>query len=178
MNGKIIELIRKKINLKSNHWIHYHTTNCYAYALGLDIRERKIVKDAYKPGAMSGYEKAIKKNQLFIREDLIKAIFMDMDLLGIQIKQINLTDNIDDDAWKIALFITRYSKYSKNLDDFHFLREVSNNMWYHKVGFDSRPTNLDDNYNIINNPKECFLKNREYDSCYCLKLKKGGIYDL
>ena len=168
---KNLKLLNYKINLTKKHWIHFVKTNCYAYALGLDIREDKIKRHAYQPGVMSNYKHFIHFNSLFTYEHLINAIYADMDALGIEIKLIKYDDKISDDSWKVALFITRYSKESNYLDDYHFLR-YKNNAWYHKNGYDSFPSNKDDNYNIIINPKECYLKRREYKGCYCLKIKR------
>lgn len=44
-----IEEIRSKIKLNSNFWKYILSTNCYAYALGIDIREKDIKRAAYQP---------------------------------------------------------------------------------------------------------------------------------
>ena len=45
--------IRGKIQMYPENWINMHTTNCYAYALGLDIRQSDICDYAYQPGTIS-----------------------------------------------------------------------------------------------------------------------------
>ena len=39
--------LRNSINLDKKNWKHIFTTNCYAYALGLDVREQNIKDFAY-----------------------------------------------------------------------------------------------------------------------------------
>ena len=95
-----------------------------------------------------------------------------MDILGINIREINPQEIISSDEWKVALFISYYSQNSDMLDDYHFLRQFKNGHWFHKTGYRSFPNNLDDNQNIITDPEKCYLKKKQYDSCYCLSLRK------
>ena len=52
---KSIYNLKGKININKKHWYHFIKTNCYAYALGLDINEDRIMKKAYQPGVISDY---------------------------------------------------------------------------------------------------------------------------
>ena len=164
--------IRNKIKINKRFWIHFKKTNCYAYALGLDVNENRIMKNAYQPGMIGNYQFHIdsSKKQLFTYDQLIEAIYTDMDKLGIDIYPIKWDTEISSDAWKIALFISYYSQNSNNLYDFHFLR-LMNDSWYHKMSYHSLPNNKDDNMQIITNPDKCYLRNRVYKGSYCLKLK-------
>lgn len=41
------------IDLEKETWDNVNTTNCYAYALGLDVPQIEIKKYAYEPGIIS-----------------------------------------------------------------------------------------------------------------------------
>lgn len=170
--------IKNKININKKHWIHFRKTNCYAYALGLDIREKRIMANAFQPGTISQYDSSINSQKIFTYDQLINSIYSDMEYLNIDIQPIAWNEKVDVDAWKIALFVSYYSRYSENLDDFHFLRQFNDKLWYHKMGYNSLPINKDDNNFKIVNPEQCYLRNRVYKGSYCLKLKRGGKYDL
>lgn len=161
---------RKKYNLKKKEWKHVLTTNCYAFALGLDIRERLIMKDAYQPGTLTHHS----LDMFFTYDELIECILSDLDFLGIDYIESNPIEEIKENEWKIAIF-TQYSKYINNKEffsDFHFLRQIDE-CWYHKLGYYDYPTNKDYHNNIIINPTECFILNKEYQKTYKLKLKKN-----
>ena len=53
LNIKRCDLIQM-IDLNKVKWENKSTSNCYAFALGLDIPEKKICEAAYVPGVMSG----------------------------------------------------------------------------------------------------------------------------
>lgn len=44
--------LQKEINITKKDWIYREQTNCYAYALGLDIIEQKICYKAYQVGTI------------------------------------------------------------------------------------------------------------------------------
>ena len=164
------EEIRNKIILDNINWKHIFTTNCYAFALGLDIKERSIMKDAYQPGTISNNN----LGEWFTYGELLSNLKSDFDYLGIDYKEINPTDNIAEDEWKIALFIKIYNyNYGKIvLSDFHFLRQIGDS-WYHKPGYYGLPTNKDSNDKIITDPTMCNIYNKAYQKTYSLKLKKN-----
>ena len=103
--------LRNKIDIKKTSWENMTTTNCYAYALGLDIPEENICKYAYDPGTIgnSNYPLYIP----FTYDELINNILIDLMALDIKYQFILPNDVIDIEAWKIAVFIS--SGYS--LDD-------------------------------------------------------------
>ena len=172
-NEEKINYIRQNINPnRFNNWKHVFSTNCYAFALGIDISENTIKKYAYQPGVMAG-----KVNGLFLKyipyQLLIKNIYDDMNKLGIEIREVGPSDMVDINEWKIALFTENiYISSYELVKSFHFLRQSSNGEWYHKEGYLSVPTNKDDNHEIITNPTNCYLKNQTFNQCYCLKRKK------
>ena len=163
--------IRKKIELYKNVWINNDTTNCYAYALGLDIPEKTICKHAYQPGIMSGFHELEK--DYFSYESLIQGLNQDLEFLEIEAKEIDPTDDISPDEWKIALFIHN-SIYCPPflLPDYHFLKYYPDETWHHKFGYTHNISNLDDESKIILNPKSCSIDGFIYDKTLSLKLKK------
>lgn len=163
-----IEEIRNKINVYKKHWLHKYTTNCYAYALGLDVPEYKICYHAYQPGVMSGNQKV--DYDSFSYDDLIANIYTDFETLGIEVHKIYPLQEVNKDMWKISLFIPE--KDPDNLDDFHFLKCLPDNTWNHKYGYNGQIINFDDNDRTITNPEECYLEDLKYDKTFGLRLKK------
>ena len=53
------EEIRNLISLKEDYWEYDFDTNCYAFALGLDVIEDDIVKDAFQLGVMGSTIKGL-----------------------------------------------------------------------------------------------------------------------
>lgn len=166
------EDIINNIDLNKKIWRHIYTTNCYAYALGLDLNENKITENAYQPGVIGGYLHAVNRSQYFTYSSLIEGIFKDMKVIGLDIREIKYDEEVSKDEWKIALFTTfhAYEFYSEWLSDFHFLRQIGD-IWYHKPGYHSFPTNKDSYGKIIMNPNDCYLHGKEYRKTYSLKIK-------
>ena len=165
--------IRNSITLDKRIWENIFETNCYAYALGLDIAESEICDDAYAPGTISNSLKSLANQELFRYSELLECLYSDFDALGISYREVLPQEQIPADEWKIALFTSR-AYYSDNidlLDDYHFLRQHPNSIWYHKVGWYNYPTNMDDNSKPITNPTNCYLDTRTYRKCLSLKLK-------
>ena len=44
--------LKKEINITKKDWMHRNQTNCYAYALGLDIIEQRICYRVYQVGTI------------------------------------------------------------------------------------------------------------------------------
>ena len=159
--------IRNSINLEKDNWLNRYTTNCYSYALGLDIPSSKICEYAYDPGSIGN-----SKHPLLIPfsyNELIDNIILDLNALRIDHSFINPEDNIDEDEWKIAIYIPKIYSLN-NLDDFHFTREKKDGLWYHKNGFNI--SNLDYYDQVIRNPETCCMEPYLYTECMKLKLKK------
>ena len=169
-----LEFVRNNIDIHRKHWKHIFTTNCYAYALGLDIKEKDIKPFAYQPGVMGGYLYSVNSSKYFAYSSLIEGIFADMKKLNIEIREINTTDRVSADEWKIALFTVFHAVefYSEWLSGFHFLIEKEDGIWYHKPGYYKLPTNKDYDNCIITDPKNCYLGNKEFRKCYSLRLNR------
>lgn len=164
-----LEQLRKMINVNKDNWVNNTSTNCYAYALGLDIPSYEITDYAYDPGVISNSKIYLPSYKFFTYDMLINNIYSDLDALGIDIREIMPLENISDEEWKIALFTVGYSDC---LSDYHFLRQHEDNIWYHKNGFKGGISFRDFYGNIITNPLDCYFRSREYNKTFALKLKK------
>ena len=160
-----IETIRSLINVE-REWENKQQTNSYAYALGLDIPEEKIKRYAYTPGNLSNCEIDLSHYNSFTYELLMYNIAHDLEALGIKAKEVLPEEEVEEDAWKIALF---YTGYKSNICDYHFLRQLKDGTWTHKNG--SKIYTRDDFFRIIKSPETCFLMGRHYDKCLSLKLR-------
>lgn len=158
--------LRHSIDLAKNIWINNDSTNCYAYALGLDIPEDDITKFAYEPGVISGGKDIVGRK--FTYEEFMRRMIADFNALGIDYGSIQPGDPIKDGEWKVALFL-RYSRVG--FDNFHFLRQKEDGVWYHKLGYNGEVSMVDSFGHLITDPTECEIFSGEYDSCFRLKLK-------
>ena len=177
INGRLMKRdlreLKRQINLDKKNWKHILSTNCYAYALGLDIPERKIKAFAYVPGAIGNASVNLVRQRIFTYDELTSNINDDLLYLGISFVECTPNEKTTKDELKIALF-TSYYAYMLLGDyycDFHFLREREDGTWYHKKGYIHRPNNLDSNKNIITDPRECYIKNYDYQLTYKLNIK-------
>lgn len=121
--------IRGKIQMYPENWVNMYSTNCYAYALGLDIRQSDICDYAYQPGTISETTN-IFELKYFSYDMLIKGIESDLELLRIAYRNVEENEKLALNEWKIALFV---DKYHGSLIDFHFLRQKENGIWLQKM---------------------------------------------
>lgn len=157
--------IRGKIQINPEYWINLYTTNCYAYALGLDLVESDICISAYQPGTISGVD-SLGTKEYFTYNELIAGIESDLNILMLNYKEVDFNYVVSENEWKIALFIQNCS--CDKLNDFHFLRTVNGGVWTHKDGFVGYPTKKDYLGHIIENPVDSFMCSYEYKKCYVL----------
>lgn len=169
---ELLRQLRKKIDLDKTGWKNPYSTNCYAYALGLDIPECEIMKAAYFPGTISDSHVMSYDADFFSYSQLIDGVYSDLEALGINFREISPLESVDFDEWKIALYTTPSYNIANGFVDFHFLRFCKDDIWHHKMGWTYYPTIYDDNKNVIVNLEDCYFKNKVYNTCLCLKLKK------
>ena len=98
--------IRGKIQMYPENWVNMYSTNCYTYALGLDIRQSDICDYAYQPGTISETTN-IFKSKYFSYDMLIKGIESDLELLQIAYRNVEEDEKLALNEWKIALFVDR-----------------------------------------------------------------------
>lgn len=59
-----IKEIKQLISLREDYWEYNFDTNCYAFALGLDVPEEEIIKNAYKLGVIGSILQSIPTEEL------------------------------------------------------------------------------------------------------------------
>lgn len=160
--------IRGKIQMYPENWVNMYSTNCYAYALGLDIRQSDICDYAYQPGTISETTN-IFELKYFSYDMLIKGIESDLELLQIAYRNVEEDEKLALNEWKIALFV---NGYHESLIDFHFLRQKENGIWLHKNGYDGTIIKKDRYCRNIIIPSEAKLYPYTYKKCYALRLEK------
>lgn len=166
---KSLQELRDSIDLVKKVWTSKEGSNCYAYALGLDMNEYEIT-DTYSfcPGVIGGDYSCVSGSHSY--ENLIRCIIADLNALGIDYSSADPKEPPKRGEWKVALFLTDDDPIWIN--DFHFLRQHPNGSWFHKKGYGGDVLMCDDDGTIITNPEKChFSKYSIYDSCFRLKLK-------
>lgn len=170
---ELLTFLRDSINLNNKKWKHRFTTNCYAFSLGLDVREHNIMTCAYIPGNIGNSNEKIQFTHCFTYQNLINNLYDDLLFMRIHFREINPLDIVDEDEWKIALLTTclAYEDYIEYLEDFHFLRAGSDGIWYHKPGWYRGISNKDSNKKVITDPRKCYIKNMDYKMSLALKMR-------
>ncbi len=129
-----IKEIKNLISLREEYWENSFTTNCYAFALGLDIPEDEICKKGFQPGVMASSILNIPFNQI-AELKIENRVILDFKALKLGYKISELEDkqeliflgNYICQSWDILLF-------SKD-EAFHFARVNINGEMYHKIGY-------------------------------------------
>lgn len=170
MNIININKLKEEMGPIEGEWNCTNTTNCYAFALGLDIPESKIIKHAYQLGVIGATIKNIPLRYLKYMS-YEERLFLDMEVLKItcektftdSMPRFSITQKYNYNKWVITLL--------ENEDDFHFLRKYHNGVWYHKRGYTKYPTNLDSNGKIITDIKNCSISDYHYVGTYLIECK-------
>ena len=144
--GKLLmdyKSIRDQIKL-TDDWINIKTTNCYAYALGLDIYDLSL-------------------------EDRMQ---LDLDALDISCVLTSQFDTLNSNDEELKWLIAMYR--NTDHPDFHFLRKYNHSYWTHKLGKKGDISCRDSYGNIITNlDKADFSRyNYELSGVYKLTLKR------
>lgn len=164
--------IRMGIRLTDKTWKNDVNTNCYAFALGLDISEWDIAPNAYQPGMMFSimFNKPYDEVKKMSFEE---RLLLDLKVLKIKCKEADPSEftgyNAENDTiqWVISMF------ESEEREDVHFLRKNDKGIWWHKHGYIfSSPTNKDHYRKIITDPRDCFLGSYEYKKTYKLSINR------
>ena len=151
------------ISLKTEYWENAIGTNCYAFALGLDIPEDDIIKNAYQLGVIGATLNDISIKEL-LNMTYEERLELDLSSIGIPFLECDPKDKIKFEQYKIAIFANYTGK-----NDFHFMREDPNGIWWQKWGgLLSYPMNKDFNHNIITDPRECNIGEYQYIKTYAL----------
>ena len=162
-----------RMDLTKIQWANRLTTNCYAYALGLDVPEKTICDYAYVPGVISDNENGIYYKYTFSLDELVECLESDFKFLGIEFREGVTPEELEEKEWLIALYVRNFYYGKKGvLDDYHFLRfNEEEGVWYHKNGYNGKVLNVDFSRKTIYSLEECNMKDREFVKTYALKLK-------
>ena len=133
-----IKEIKEKISLREEYWENNFETNCYAFALGLDIPENDICINGFQPGIIASKIFDISLDEL-ARLKVEDRMILDLKALKIGFKLSEVTMNQEYkslgnywcNSWDILLFL--------NENDFHFARINRNGEMYHKIGYFGSP---------------------------------------
>lgn len=184
MNEGLKNKIRNSIHFDSERT--NNDVNCYAYAVGIDLKENEICNYAFNPGQigtyLTYYDNANKYYSMcayLLSKPISERIGYDMQALDIDFNlsdEDELSDYYDEDGyynWLIALYQEKPRFLTPS--DIHFLRKTKEGYWVHKMGRDGIATNLDPNGEIITTlPKSLvFGPKKVYTnpSVYKLRLK-------
>lgn len=146
--------IKSLISLKEDYWENNFTTNCYAFALGLDIPEDEICKNAYQLGFI-----ACKKFSLQIKDVLklnLEERFL-LDLKALKIAYYEIEEEQTAGWYYLGNYVCHYWDVVLYLNgkDFHFSRTNYDGELYNKVGYFGIPLKCEKNveylskYNLI-----------------------------
>lgn len=172
-NKKTLELMKNNIIIKKEPWVNYLYTNCYSYALNLDIpyyaynswKENQI--NPYNVGTISDKLKMIQTN-----DELYDAFMSDCKLLNIEVLEVDPEYNkLLDDEWLVAL----YNQIGYDISDFHFIKKDCYRNWFGKDGYTFNISNEDHFENVIINPKKAKFGDAQdglYEYIGTYKLKK------
>lgn len=172
----IIYNSKSLINPFKSEWKYNDETNCYAYALGLDIPVDLInIHDSihYNPGYFGG----MSLKSPFTEESLLSCLLSDMDVLDLECFGAEPDDRIGRNSWKVAIFGAVTDKPGV-FKDFHFAKyeTVSNpGSWTHKQGFDQAPKNIDSDGMIILDPRKCRIEDNDDGENYNYKYLRTVI---
>jgi len=122
--NKVKKLVHQKpdSNLYNNSSIR-NNTNCYSYAIGSTASYLQL----YRIGAIC--EKKPIDQQYFTIEEIKELLYEDLKVLKLQIEESSEKEQINDNQYKIALFVKIYA--DNRIHDFHFLR-YENGEWSEK----------------------------------------------
>lgn len=173
MTGMSLEEVKKAIDLKTTNWKNINNSNCYAFALGLDLNQNDICPCAFEIGKMYFHFRNIVLHYI----PQLERLKLDLETLSIIYQECDIDSSLNEDEWKIAYLS------DKGECGYHFLRQMPDGVWYHKPGFGYVPTNLDLEKRTIKDPKQVITdyKNwfyQNYDDLKCYKLKRRAINNI
>ena len=144
-------------------WENMLETNGYLFALKLDMPYQLINPYAYRIGGISNKNPQSVLNHNYSDEEILNNLYQDLDCLGLSYEAI---DPQEEAEWKIAFMLYRYKNQIK---DYQFLRFYQDS-WYYKHSFRGRIYNKDFSGNLITDPRDCYMVDKEYITT--LKLEK------
>lgn len=169
-----VDKIKDLISIREEYWEETFSTNCYAFALGLDEVEDEIAKNAYQLGVIGAIVKDIPIKELK-NLSFEERLALDMEVLGIKIEEASLEDTSDfwigkthTDMWWIISLLS-------NGNNFHFIRKSYSGVWYQKWGYFAPVINFDYDRRIITNPNEANFGEYKIEKTYRLSYTKPNL---
>ncbi len=163
--------IKYLISLREEYWENNFDTNCYAFALGLDIPENEIVKKAYQLGVIGAIVKQIPM-EILKKLSFEERLILDLEVLDINWQTSTIDDSSDfkigndyTDLWWIISLLS-------NGENFHFIRKSYDGIWYQKWGYFAPVINFDFDKKIITNPNEANFGEYKLVKTYKLSYKE------
>lgn len=136
------------INPFEKKWRNKNETNCYAYAIGIDLSIKEIYPfERLNPGVFSDHY----LDNPFTKGELLSFLESDLDCLNINFREVSPDYKLKHDEWKIAIMISSEFSFDEQMD-YHFLRQTGTDIWSHKKGFNCMPTILDSRGKPITSP--------------------------
>ena len=123
-------------------WNSKYNTNCYAFALGLDVPQDNICHHAYYPGNIAHNVLATTTNDYGItKEEIEEQLFFDFRALRMTYQAFQDEDKYQylkvldhpDFYWDILFFL------NPSIPDYHFARVTNDGKLYHKQGWQLNP---------------------------------------
>lgn len=145
--------IKDLIRLREEYWENDFSTNCYAFALGLDIPEEEITENAYQLGVIGAIVKQIPM-EVMKRLSFEERFILDLEVLGINWQASTIDDN---SGFKISNGYTNLwwlVSLLSNGRKFHFIRKSYDGIWYQKWGYFAPVVPFDFDQKIITNPND------------------------
>ena len=156
------------VNPFNKNWKNILTTNCYAYAIGIDVPYNIICTAGYIPGIFS--DRSI-LGDIFTYKTFEYNLIKDLETLYISYKEVDPTYIAKDDEWKVSLYLKK-SMIPKCYIDFHFLKSIDNGIWESKSGYNNEPNIIGDidpiNYRMVDNKYRKYI----YQKTLCLKMNE------
>ena len=171
MEKIIVDKMKENIREDHSKWIYDGYTNCYMYAINLDMSIKDVDTDGYfRIGEISG----IADNPFYSYES---RLYSDLDALDFNVTKVDPNFILDNpEEWKIALYLgPDYEGYN----EFHFCKQGYNQTWSHKNGWHCGIKYTDCIGDLIKDPSKAYMISRRcqssikynYVSTYKLRLK-------
>lgn len=152
---KLAKRTLKTPKFEPTKWKNAKDAGCYPYAINLQKNEFFVV------GEFIGKRCTERTSN----DELLKTLKEELDVLGYDVKEIEVEDSIREDEMKIYLQREEQTGY------YHFLRQDSDGLWSHKYP-NELPIRTDSVGNFIEDP-ECMVEVPFIGWCFKLSRKAG-----
>jgi hypothetical protein len=114
--------------------------NCYAYAMQFKMAASRISSFPwYYPGFLSN---SVPAGKYYNRDSLLNGFINDCNFLGISCEETDIESDLEDNSYKIAIYIGLTKAIYFPDPDFHFIRQNDDLSWSEKVCWQERDINM------------------------------------